>query len=379
MMKGPLRLDFEFRRKVAEYSGNTFYRCYQCGTCTASCLLPRTIPVRKVIRKAQLGIKDFGQEVWKCVSCKYCDNSCPRGVEIASVIRGIKAMLYEEKQAPPQLNEVLWRVYEEGNPLGESRAQRTAWLQGLPVSREPGNVLIYNCCLTAYDRRLQNTVRSLVEILSKAGVEVSVIGEDENCCGDVVYHIGEEYFLEELAQGNVEAMERLKPTVIVTVSPHTYNMLTRIYPRLGAKPPAPVMHHVQLLAELISDGRLKPGRLEATVTYHDPCYLGRWSGIYEEPRSILESIDGLRLVEMEHHGPRSLCCGGGGGAIWSENMEARSITRRRINEALQTEAPVMATACPYCIRMFEDEAKIMNANLQFRDVVEILRESVFKG
>ncbi len=372
------RLDFKTREKIASYAGPTFSRCYQCGTCTAVCLLPRTIPVRRVLRKAQLGIPEIDQQVWKCVSCKYCDTSCPRGVEIASVMRGLKAMLYEEKKAPAQLNEVLWRVYEEGNPLGEPRTQRAAWLQGIELPANPGEggVLLYTCCLAAYDKRLQNTLRSLVEILKKAGVPVTVMRDAETCCGDVIYHIGEEYFLEELAQGNVEAMEKLKPTAIVTVSPHSYNMLKHVYPRLGAKPPAPVMHHVQLLAEFINDGRIKPGRLEATVTYHDPCYLGRWNNIYEEPRTVLESIEGLKLVEMEHTKSRSLCCGGGGGSIWSENMEARSITRRRLDEARSTEASAMATACPYCIRMFEDEAKVARVDLQFPDVVELLSRSL---
>ena len=373
-----LRLDFSRLKRVNQASGGSLSLCYQCGTCTASCLIAPSIKVRRVIRYAQLGSQPPEPgEVWKCLSCKYCDTRCPRGVEISRVMRSLKKELYESKQAPEKANEILWNVYESGNPLGSPRADRLAWTAGLKLDSNP-DVVIYACCLAAYDKRLQNTLRSLVEVLKAAGLKVGVVGEGETCCGDVVYHIGEDYFLEELAQANAEALDKTGAPVIVTVSPHTYNMLTKIYPSLGAKLSAQVIPHVKYLAELLDDGRLKPSKPVggAAVTYHDPCYLGRGAGIYEAPRRLLEAVPGVKLVEMEHNRERALCCGGGGGSIWMENTDARQVTRRRISEAMDTGAPVLATACPYCVRMLEDEAKLEGDTLRVMDVVEVIRESI---
>jgi Fe-S oxidoreductase len=369
-----LRLDFETRDRVMRYSYGTLGLCYQCGVCTASCLISPSISVRRVIREAQIGVVRR-EDAWKCLTCKYCETTCPRGVRIADVIIGGRAVLYERKIVPSRLVDTLWRVYDTGNPLGSPRRERSSWAKGLSVE-SGGDVLLYTCCMNAYDRRLQKIARGLVELLAKAGVRVTFAWDGESCCGDVVYNVGEEYFVEELAQSNVSAMERLKPTLIVVTSPHAYNMLVNVYPRFKAKPPAPVVHYTQLLAELIAGGRLKPGRFEAKVTYHDPCYLGRWSNVYEEPRTILQHVEGLRLVEMEHSRANSLCCGGGGGAFWSENVEARSVTRRRLDEATRAGAQVMATACPYCIRMFEDELKVSKHTLTVYDVVEVLLNSM---
>ncbi|MCC6044592.1 MAG: (Fe-S)-binding protein [Desulfurococcaceae archaeon] len=369
-----LRLDFEVRDRVMKHSYGTLSLCYQCGVCTASCLISPGISVRRIIREAQIGVVTR-EDSWKCLTCRYCETTCPRGVRIADVILGGRIVLYERKVAPEKLVDTLWRVYETGNPLGSPRRERGVWARGLSVE-SGGDVLLYTCCMNAYDRRLQKVTRSLVEVLARAGVRVTYAWDGEGCCGDIVYSVGEEYFLEELAQGNVEVMERFKPTLIVVTSPHAYNMLVNVYPRYKAKPPAPVVHYTQLLAELITSGRLKPGRLDAKVTYHDPCYLGRWNNVYEEPRTILQHVEGLKLVEMEHNRSNSLCCGGGGGAFWSENIEARSVTRRRLREATATESQAMVTACPYCIRMFEDELKISKYPLVVSDVVEVLASTL---
>ncbi len=369
-----LRLDFEVRDRIMKYSYGTLGLCYQCGVCTASCLISPSISVRRIVREAQIGVVTKG-DTWKCLTCRYCDTTCPRGVRIADVILGGRVILYERKVVPERLVDTLWRVYETGNPLGSPKRERSVWAKGLAI-RSEGDVLVYTCCMNAYDRRLQRVTRSLVEVLAKAGVKAIYAWDGESCCGDVVFNVGEEYFLEELAQNNVALMERFKPTLIIVTSPHAYNMLVNVYPRYRAKPPAPVLHYAQFVVELITSGKLKPGRFEATVTYHDPCYLGRWSNVYEEPRTILQHIDGLRFTEMEHNKSNGLCCGGGGGAFWSENIEARSVTRRRLSEASLTGAQVMTTACPYCIRMFEDELKITKYTLTVSDVIEVLADSL---
>lgn len=366
-MGGEFRLDFSIRGRIMEASGGTLSLCYQCGTCTASCLLSPAISVRRVVGEAQIGVIR-GEDSWRCLTCRYCEEACPRGVKIADVMLGARAVLYEGRTVPGRLVDGLWRIYETGNPLGSPRRATSSGLGG--------DVLVYSCCMNIYDRRLQRAARSLIETLSRSGVRVTYALDGGSCCGDLVYNAGDVYYLEELARGNVALMERLKPTVIVVISPHCYNMLARVYPRYGAKPPAPVVHYTKLLAELIASGRVRPGRLKATVTYHDPCYLGRWSGLYEEPREIIQHIDGIKLIEMEHNRGRSLCCGGGGGAFWSGNLEARSVTRLRLREAIATGSQVMATACPYCTRMFEDELKVARYTLSILDVAELLADSM---
>ncbi len=370
-----LEIDFKVREMLAQKAEGEPYICYQCGTCTVSCLLNPEIPVRKVIRNIQLGVVPKYSEIWKCITCNYCGAMCPRGVDISKILRSIRVMLYEEKQVPEGFNEILWTVYENGNPLGSSKRERFSWASDLKFSDKP-EVLLYTCCLSSYDKRLQNVLRSLVNILQAAGVEVGVLGERESCCGDVVYHTGEDYFLEEIALNNASAIEDMKPNVVITVSPHVYHLFKNVYPKYGAELSMPVMHHVEYLAELLDSGRLKTGKLNKKVTYHDPCYLGRYNGVFEAPRSLIEAVDGVEFVEMEHNRMDTLCCGGGGGGIWTENKEARGVTRNRLDEVAEVEAEAMVTACPYCIRMFEDENKIMGYTFPVIDVVEILSQSM---
>jgi Fe-S oxidoreductase len=368
-------VDYKVREELARKADGEPYVCFQCGTCTVSCLLHYNIPVRRIIREIQLGSIPKYDELWKCISCNYCGALCPRGVDVAKILRGMRSVLYEEKAVPNDYTEVLWRVYEEGNPLGSSRRERFSWLESIKLSNNP-DVLLYTCCLSSYDRRLQTTLIYLIDILRVAGVDIGVMNGEESCCGDIVYYTGEDYFFEEIVSNNVEMIEKHKPSVVITVSPHIYHNLKNVYPKYGGKLSMPVMHHVEYISELLAEGRINPGKVDGIVTYHDPCYLGRYNGITEEPREVLESIDGIEFVEMEHNKGYTLCCGGGGGGIWTENKEAREVTRRRLNEVLDVEAGIMATACPYCIRMFEDEAKLLNIDVSIVDVVEILSKSM---
>lgn len=368
-------VDYKLRDDLANRADGEPYICFQCGTCTVSCLLNKTIPVRKVIREIQLGSVPKYNELWKCVSCNYCGALCPRGVDVAKILRGIRSILYENKKVPNDYTEVLWKVYEEGNPLGSSKKERFSWLEGIKLSNNP-DVLLYTCCLSSYDRRLQNTLKKLIDLLRVAGVDVGVMVGEESCCGDIVFHIGEDYFFEEIVNNNIESIEKYSPSMIITVSPHVYHNLKNIYPKYGGKISIPIKHHVEYLSELVDSERIKPGKLEDKVTYHDPCYLGRYNGVTEEPRNILENISGVDFIEMEHNRQYTLCCGGGGGGIWTENKEARDVTRYRLNEVKEVDAKIMVTACPYCIRMFEDEAKLLNMDIQIVDVVEVLSKSV---
>ena len=367
-------VNFENRVKIAEVSGGEPYKCFQCGTCTVNCLLGDVIPVRKQIRYVQLGIVPTNSGLWKCITCNFCRSQCPSDVDIAAIFRGLRFLNYEEKKSPEEVNEVLWRVYEEGNPLGSPRGERFSWLSTITSNPNP-DVIIYTCCLAAYDKRGQDILSKLINLLSNSGLDVGVF-RDGSCCGDIVYHIGDDYFYEEIVRENSEKIESLKPSAIITISPHVYHNLVNLYPKYNGKLSVPVIHHTQYLYELLNDGKLSLGKIEDKVTYHDPCYLARYNNIVEEPRGLIEAIDGIEFIEMPHNKFETLCCGGGGGGIWTENMEARKATRDRLNEVAEAETDTMVTACPYCIRMFEDEAKVIGQDIKVYDIVDLLSLSL---
>ena len=351
--------------------------CYQCGTCTAVC--PMNVPLRRLLRDAQLGLKDASSgstDLWHCATCRLCELACPRGVRVTDLIHALRVVGFEDRKAPPKLEEALWGVYEEGNPWGGKKAERAKWAEGLP-RREPKRatkLVLYTGCAASFDPRLQRIARSVAEILDGVGADFQILGEKENCCGDVVYQVGEEGFLEELVTGNIKQFKEAGETV-VTVSPHCYNMFESVYPKYGEMVPA--VHYTQLLADMIDRGTLKPAGLSGEsrkVTYHDPCYLGRFHGIYEEPRKVLESIPGIELVEMRENKGNSTCCGGGGGLMWTE-FDGERPSRMRVSQASETGATVMATSCPYCVLNFEDAVKTEGVRqLSVSDVAEILQE-----
>jgi Fe-S oxidoreductase len=372
-----VRLRFEAREELAKLSRGAIYECFQCGTCTATCPLTPSTGIRRAIRSLQLGLVEPAYETaWSCVSCGLCEARCPHQVPIAEALRSARVKLYEARRAPERVDEVLWSVYEEGNPLSMPRRERNAWARGLPLSGK-ADVLIYPCCLQAYDPRQQKILRALVALLARAGYRVG-LASDAVCCGDAVYWAGEEGLLEELAKANADALESSQASIIVVPSPHALYMLTKVYPRYGAKVSAKLVHPVQLLAEAVNEGRLGEARLgaELVVTYHDPCYLGRRLGVYDEPRRLVGIVEGVKLVEMPRSREDSLCCGGGGGAMWLENRSARRLAAERLREAKATGARVLVTACPYCTRMFEDEERLMRTGLRVLDVVELLASAL---
>jgi Fe-S oxidoreductase len=361
-------------RKVEDMTKEALSLCYQCGTCTAIC--PMNIPIRRLLRGVQLGIKEAAssdRRLWYCATCRLCELSCPRGVKVTDIIHAMRVIGFEDRKAPEKLEKALWGVYEEGNSWGGKKAERANWSKGL-VSQIPRKTkfILYIGCAVSYDPRLQRIARFMVDILDRAEVDFQTLGEKENCCGDVVYQIGEEGFLGELIAGNIKQFGEAGETV-VTISPHCYDMFESIYPKYGKAPQA--VHYTQLLADLIDKGTMRVnggGSEQAVVTYHDPCYLGRYHGIYEEPRKVLESVPGVKLVEMKENKGNATCCGGGGGLMWTE-FDGERPSRRRVAQASESGASVMATSCPYCVLNFEDAIKTEGiTSVKVADVAEVL-------
>jgi len=233
-------------------------------------------------------------------------------------------------------------------------------------------------CTPSYDPRGQPVARALARIMTAAGVDFGVLGPEESCCGNEVRRMGELGLFEMLAEEHGELLRSIGARQLVTVSPHCFNTFKNEYGLDGLE----VLHYTQLLARLIDEGRLQfAGALNATVTYHDPCFLGKQNHVFDEPRAVLQAIPGLRLVEMDRRRERSLCCEGGGGRMWAEgtNLEER-LAHQRVHEAAETGAEILAVACPFCLLTLEDAVKAqgLEDRLQVRDINELVDQVLLR-
>jgi Fe-S oxidoreductase len=267
----------------------------------------------------------------------------------------------------------------EGNPLSEERKNRGKWAEGLGVQpfSEEMELLYFPGCYLSYDQRLKKVAAATAKVLQAAGVEFGILGEKESCCGESIRKTGDEEVFRRLAKENIKNFIDAGVKKILVSSPHCYHTFKNEYPEFMVH--FEVVHMAQYLAELIEEGRLEiKGEYPKPVAYHDPCYLGRHNGVYEEPRSVLRGIPGLELREMPDHHQRSLCCGGGGGRIWMETPKGERFSDLRLEQAMTQEAQVLATACPYCIANFEDSKLTLEVEdgIEVKDITEIVAEVI---
>ncbi len=352
--------------------------CYQCGVCTATCPwgLVRHEPfsVRAMMRRAQVGLLDGDDHLWLCAACAQCEALCPRGVPVSEIFQAMRERAWETRHLPRGLSAMLWSVYWNNNPWFQPPSYRVRWARDLEVPRfDPAQheLLYYVGCTSAYDRRAQKVARALVQLLRAAGVRFGTLGNDEPCCGEAVKSLGHRPYFYEIAQNNAKIFADAGVRELITTSPHCYDVFQNHYPRFQAE--FRPYHYTQYLARLLEEGRLRFAQeVRLRVTYHDPCYLGRRNGEYDAPRRILDAIPGLERVEMAHSGPEALCCGGGGGRMWLETRAGERFADLRVQEALQTGAQVIATACPFCMACLEDSLKGLGVQgIRVMDVAEI--------
>jgi len=380
-------LDLEVADIVKEEGGEILKLCYQCGTCTGTCPWNQVSRLlsRRLIHRAQLGIVDFeDEEIWKCVGCKLCVQACPRGVEITDIMRALRRVIVGvgAGKIPDSLRVSGKNLAGVGNPLGEQPENRTAWAKDLDVKTfTPGTELLYfACCYQSYDPKCRNVSRATVNVLKKLGVDFGILDNEQTCCGESIRKAGHEDAFQGLAQKNLELFNGLEVKKILATSPHCYYTFKKEYSELGSN--IEVVHSTQFLAGLIKEGKLKfTKEIKKKVTYHDSCCLGRcWAeeGIYDEPRQILESIPGVELVEMRDNRKYALCCGGGGGGIWQDTKKGERFADLRVDQALETEAQVLAVACPYCMVMFEDSVLSSNKGdvIAVKDIMELVQEAL---
>ncbi len=371
----------EVAEAVIEAGGKTLKSCYQCGLCTATCPwnLVRSFLTRKLIHESQMGLAELEDEdIWLCATCNACVSRCPRGVEIIDIMRALRRIGVEWGATPKSLKTVMTNIGAVGNPLGEPRENRADWAKDLKVKTfTPDTEFLYfSCCTPAYDSKARRIALATVNVLNKAGVDFGILGPEENCCGESARKAGEEKLFQNLAEANIEAFKSHGVSNIIVSSPHCYHTFKNEYPALGGD--FQVTHITQFLAELIENGKLKPKKsISKKVAYHDPCYLGRHNGIYEEPRQVLTSIPGLELVELPDSHEDSLCCGGGGGRIWMETKKGERFSDLRIEQALEVGAEVLAISCPYCLLNFDDSLLTLNKEgvIEIKDISELVNEA----
>jgi Fe-S oxidoreductase len=356
--------------------------CIQCGRCTGGCpvSLKTVLNVRRLIYDTVLNTMtvDTHPELWDCTTCTTCSVRCPKEVNPAELIVGLRTVLVDNGRLPPTVRDALKSIGIRGNPLNMSAEDRAVWADDLDVPRildEPAETLLFVGCTPSYDPRIQPISRILVETFRAGGEDFCILGEEEFCCAHEARRMGEQEMFEGTVEMYEEIFEEADFQRMVAISPHCFNAFKNEY---GVD--FPVEHYTHIIARLIRGDKLDlKNEVNLKVTYHDPCFLGKVNGIFDEPRDILKAIPGVEFVEMDRVRERSLCCEGGGGRMWSEgtNVEDR-LASERIEEAMDTGADVLAVACPFCLLTLEDAVKVggYEDRLQVLDIMELVAKAL---
>jgi Fe-S oxidoreductase len=315
--------------------------------------------------------------IWDCVTCGACVHECPVSIEHVDHIVDLRRDLVMMQSSFPQEAETMLRDVERvGNPWGKPQGDRASWAEGLGVrvlaeGEDPPEVLYWVGCAAAYDERARVAAESTAKLLQKAGVDFAILGAREACTGDPARRMGNEYVFQQYAQQNIATLNDARVTKIVASCPHCLNSLGNEYPDFGGR--YEVMHHTQLLAELVRDGKLQPKAGEGEITYHDSCYLARHNDVRDEPRELVASVG--KPIEMSRNRERTFCCGAGGAHMWMEER-GTPINEERVREAAETGAETLAVACPFCTVMLDDGVRSMGKQLRVVDVSTLLVESM---
>jgi len=383
------------------------YACTECGRCQNVCpawntgkpLSPKLLVMNlrdelfaegpAILRAAQRGdafepralVPDVvdDEAIWDCTTCGACVQECPVDIEHVDTIVDVRrALVMGESRFPAEAGAMLRNLEAQGNPWGVPQDRRAAWAEGLDVAvvddRAP-EYLYWVGCAGSFDDRAKAISRAVAELLTLAGVPFAILGPREGCTGDPARRIGNEYLFQTLAEQNVQTMNGAGVTKVIANCPHCFNTLANEYPAYGGR--YEVIHHTELLDDLVRTGRLRLTKeVRTLLAYHDPCYLGRHNGRYEEARDVLSRVSGLDRVEMPRHHERGLCCGAGGARMWMEERLGKRINAERVDEAAATGAETLGVGCPYCLIMLDDGARARPGGPEVLDVAQVLRRAV---
>ena len=384
--------------------------CTVCGRCTEVCPANQTgkplDPREIVLKLGQVAADTYGisppvsvdveltvssdlvferitsEELWACTACRACDEACPAGLEIVDKILDMRRhLVLMEAEFPSELGKTFLSLENSANAYGVDQSTRGDWRDELDFEvkmlGEPGvtaEYLYWVGCAGSFDDRNRKVTISTAKLLHEAGVDFAILGPRELCTGDPARRTGNEYVFQGLALQNIETLNDLGVEKVVTQCPHCFNTLGNEYPQFGGD--YQVMHHSELLMSLVSDGKITPKPNGQTVTFHDPCYLGRYNDVYVAPRDVVDAV-GSR-VEMPRNGTNSFCCGAGGGKMWYEERTGKKVNVERTEEAIGTGADVIATGCPFCFVMLDDGIRELGVEEEVivKDLATLLEEQV---
>ena len=339
----------------------------------------RTEEQTALLEEGVVGTVISEDALWQCTTCRSCSEECP--ARVVHPEKDIKARTYQvcmESAFPPEAQQTFRNLETNGNPWGIGWQKRIDWTADLDVPTIEENpdaeYLYWPGCSGAYDARSRKVATAFVKLMQAAGVDFAILGNAEKCCGDSARRLGNEYLYYMLAQENIETLNNVGVKKIVTQCPHCLQALSVDYPQMGGN--YEVIHHSQLLVQLLAEGKLKAGSSELScVTYHDSCYLGRYHGVYDAPRNVLSQGAGVSVREMTRNESKSFCCGAGGGHMWLEEPAGKRINHMRAEQALETKADALVTACPFCLTMLSDGVAFHDSEMPVKDLAEILYES----
>jgi Fe-S oxidoreductase len=391
-------------RRIADFSRRQLVEldaCVSCGRCEDCCpafeagkpLSPRNVVQDLVGTMNAGGIESnlhgttiAAETLWSCTTCGACADVCPLGVSPMRMITDMRRFLVGESALRGSPAVALQKTDRTGNPWGLRPEDRLAWAAGLdvPLANECNDfeILYWVGCAAAYDRRVQRIARSMVRLLHAAKIKFAVLGTEERCTGESARRMGDELLFQQLAAANVETLAGHKVRRIVAHCPHCVNSLRNDYPQMGGN--YVVLHHSQLLAELVQDGRLTVPETAAgaagTIAYHDPCYLARATDVTQPPRNVLSAAVAantrLPIIELPRNRRQTACCGGGGGRMWFDDAIAQRVGQGRVREIVESGADSLAVSCPFCLIMLTDGLAAAQADTRVHDVAELLAEAV---
>lgn len=371
--------------------GESIDFCYQCGKCVPVCPVDvvGNYGPRKIYRKLQLGVNLVEDpDLWLCTTCMNCLRVCPKEVNMIKIMPAVREVAVNENKVPPELQKAFENTAKYGNPLGENPRRRAEWAKeaGIPVPilaqlKRPVDILWYVSTYTSYHPRGKDAARAMARTLSSLGIDWGILGTEEKDDGDSQRLAGEKGLFEMLAEQNIATFNKYQFNKMVVSGPHEFNAFKNIYPKYGGT--FEIEHYTQFLRPFIPQLREKMQKpLNVKVTFHDPCYLGRHNGEYDAPRDLLKAIPGVDLLEMGRCRENGYCCGGGGGGMWTDSF-SRDYTKmrlsdRRVMEAVETGADVLAVCCPFEVSRFEDAVKATgnSGKLVVRDIIEMIDEAI---
>lgn len=387
------------------------FSCTECGRCQKVCpasITGKPLNPRAVVHDIKVNLLENGallkkgsepqipligdqgegsvsvESIWGCTTCGACMEACPVFIEqMPKIIQMRRHLVENEAEFPEELLNLFENMEGRSNPWGIAPSERTKWcsqLQVKPFEKNTTEYLFYVGCAGSFDSRNKHVSVAMAQLLDKAGISWGILGKDEKCCGDSVRRLGNEFVFDKMARENVEIFKERGVRKVITQCPHCFSTLKNDYRQYGLE--LEVIHHSELLRNLVQDGYLKLDKTTSEMgdtVFHDSCYLGRHNDIYDAPRELLQTATGAAPKEMERNRNNAFCCGAGGGRMWMEEHVGERINLTRVKEALEEKPDTICVACPYCMTMFEDGLKDVNAaGVKVRDVAEVMAEALLR-